>query len=300
MQHEIVVAPDAPLSTQQIRENVNLIQGVMAAVMKNGVHFGAIPGCGDKPTLFKAGAEKILATFRISVEPEVEDLSTADCAHYRVKTRGMTPGGLHVGTGIGECSSDEEKYRWRFAVCDAEFEAQPETRRRLKYKRDGTTIKQVRTAPADVANTVLKMAKKRSQVDLCLTATAASDIFTQDIVDADEERLDGGEAPPMRQTVQEPQRKPAPSAKAQSAPAPRPQGNGTNVTGLVAAIVSKPTSNGGKRYGFKICDGWFNTFDDKLNTLATDTKRDGVAVYVEYTTGQYGNDITRMEVASAQ
>ncbi len=37
--------------------------------------------------------------------------------------------------------------------------------------------------PADNYNTVLKMAKKRALVDAVLTATAASDIFTQDLED---------------------------------------------------------------------------------------------------------------------
>ena len=40
--------------------------------------------------------------------------------------------------------------------------------------------------PADYYNTVLKMAKKRAHVDAVLTATAASDIFTQDIEDMPE------------------------------------------------------------------------------------------------------------------
>jgi hypothetical protein len=46
---------------------------------------------------------------------------------------------------------------------------------------------QVRTNPADVANTILKMAKKRGLVDAILTVTAASDIFTQDIEDLPDE-----------------------------------------------------------------------------------------------------------------
>jgi hypothetical protein len=40
--------------------------------------------------------------------------------------------------------------------------------------------------PADYYNTVLKMAKKRAHVDAVLTATAASDIFTQDVEDMPE------------------------------------------------------------------------------------------------------------------
>lgn len=39
--------------------------------------------------------------------------------------------------------------------------------------------------PADYYNTCLKMAKKRALVDAILTATAASDIFTQDVEDMD-------------------------------------------------------------------------------------------------------------------
>lgn len=184
------IAP-ARLTAVEVRARVNLIQEVMRGVMKVGTHYGKIPGAGDKPTLLKPGAEVILTTFQLAVEPVVEDLSTADCVRYRVHARGIHQNtGALIGVGIGECSSDETKYRWRAAVCPQEFEATPEDRRRKVWKRGnrGTyTVDQVRTEPSDVANTVLKMAKKRAQVDLCLTATAASDCFTQDIEDLPEE-----------------------------------------------------------------------------------------------------------------
>jgi hypothetical protein len=89
-----------------------------------------------------------------------------------------------LGEGIGECSSNEEKYKWRKAY-DEEWNATPENRRRIKFGK--YKDKQVRTEPADVANTILKMAKKRAQVDAVITCTAASDIFTQDIEDLPEE-----------------------------------------------------------------------------------------------------------------
>lgn len=184
-----------PLTVAEIRANVNLIQEVMKSVMKKDVHFGTIPGT-QKPTLYKAGSEKILSTFRIAVELEVEDLSVYDSFRYRVKARGVLPSGEVVGCGIGECSTDEEKYRWRSAVNDREWDATPEDRKRVKYSKpnnwnkDGET-KQIRTNPADLANTVLKMAKKRAQIDLTLTATAASDVFEQDIEDLPEEYRDG-------------------------------------------------------------------------------------------------------------
>lgn len=173
-----------------VRQHVNLIQEVMKAVMKENTHYGTIPGC-KQPSLYKAGSEVLLTTFRIAVDPEVEDLSGADDIRYRVKAKGVHQlTGTVVGIGVGECSSNEDKYKWRKAVNEDEWNNTPETRRRVKYansQNGAYTVKQVRTEPSDVANTVLKMAKKRAQIDLTLTATGASDIFTQDIEDMPEE-----------------------------------------------------------------------------------------------------------------
>ena len=176
------------LTASDIRHRVNVIQEVMRAVMKEGVHYGIIPGC-DKPSLYKPGSEILLATFQIAPSIEVEDLSTDDSIRYRVRVVGTHgPSGVLLGEGIGECSSNEAKYKWRKAY-DDEFNATPENRRRVtfgKYKN-----KQVRTEPADMANTILKMAKKRAQVDMTLTVTGASDCFDQDIEDLPEEYLRG-------------------------------------------------------------------------------------------------------------
>lgn len=191
------------MSAEDMRARINAVQQVMRAVMKDGTHFGTIQGT-DKPTLYKAGSEVLLATFYIGTRVEVEDLSTDDERRYRVKVIGVhQPTGMVVGEGVGECSTSEEKYRWRNAVCDEEFEATPTNRRRVKYSRrwnkamrahDVFTSQQVRTEPGDLANTVLKMAKKRAQIDFTLTALGASDIFTQDIEDLpDELRQAAGE-----------------------------------------------------------------------------------------------------------
>lgn len=184
-----------PATSAEIKANVNLIQHVMHDVMKDGTHFGKIPGCGDSPTLLKPGAEKIMATFRLAADPEIEDLSTDDECRYRVKTRLISPSGVFVGAGIGECSSGEEKYKWRRTYIDEEFNETPEDQRREKwikpYNKQAFKQKQVRTNPADLRNTILKMAKKRSLVDGVLTATAASDIFTQDIEDMPAEIREG-------------------------------------------------------------------------------------------------------------
>jgi hypothetical protein len=173
------------LTAADIRAQVNLMQDVMQEVMIKDTHFGVIPGTG-KPTLYKAGAEKIMATFRIAADPEVTDLSRDGEIHYRVKVSILSAGGQFLGAGIGECSSGEDKYSWRAAVCDEEFEKTPENRRRIKYAKYKGNVelkKQVRTNPADVSNTILKIAKKRGLIDGVLTVTAASDLFTQDIED---------------------------------------------------------------------------------------------------------------------
>ncbi len=174
------------LTAVAVREHVNLIQEVMKAVMKEDTHYGVIPGC-KLPSLYKAGSEVLLTTFRIAVSVEVEDLSTDDAIRYRIRAVGThQQSGTIIGQGIGECSSGEEKYKWRKCHNKKEFEATPESRRRIKYGKSWEDM-QVRTEPADVANTILKMAKKRAQVDLTLTALAASDIFTQDVEDIPEE-----------------------------------------------------------------------------------------------------------------
>ena len=167
------------------------VQEVMKSVMKQNVHYGAIPGAGDKPTLLKSGAEVLCMTFRIADKYEVTDLSTADAIRYRVTciAEHQTTGEI-LGSGLGECSTGEEKYKWRKAVCKEEFEATAPDMRRVKFgrKQGGHyTAEQVRTEPADLANTVLKMACKRAKIAMVLNVTAASDMFSQDLEDLDAE-----------------------------------------------------------------------------------------------------------------
>lgn len=194
------------LSAADIRQRVNVIQEVMHAVMKRDVHYGVIPGC-KKPSLYKPGSEVLLATFQIATKIEVTDLSTEDSIRYQVRVIGVhSPSGMIIGEGIGECSSNEEKYKWRKAY-DDEFAAAPDNRKRIKFGK--YKDKQVRTEPADVANTILKMAKKRAQIDMTLTATGASDCFEQDIEDLPEELRRGFGEPAGEQAEQQPPPKPA-------------------------------------------------------------------------------------------
>lgn len=174
-------------SAAEIRDRVNHVQEVMRAVMKQDVHYGKIPGT-PKPTLYKPGAEVLCVAFRIAPSYRVEDLGDDQVARFRVTCVGTHQvTGINLGEGMGECSSAEEKYKWRAAVTAEEFNYVPETLRRLKFYKNGGKATQVRTEVADLSNTVLKMACKRAHIAMTLAVTAASDMFAQDIEDLPEE-----------------------------------------------------------------------------------------------------------------
>ena len=178
------------MALAEIIQHIQLVQEVMHTVMKPDVHYGIIPGT-DKPTLYKNGAEVLCMVFRIAQSYEVIDMSTADTVRYRsICTGTHQMSGLTLGSGMGEASSGEAKYKWRKAY-QSEFDATPESLRRTyqgydKKRKQSFTVMQVRTEPADLANTILKMANKRAMLAMVLNVTAASDCFTQDLEDMDE------------------------------------------------------------------------------------------------------------------
>ena len=86
-----------------------------------------------------------------------------DHREYRIKCR-LTKKGEHKGEGYGLCSTKEAKY---------------------KSKIDNI---------ADLYNTVLKMAEKRSLVDAVLKVGGISDMFTQDIEESNNNKKNGTNA----------------------------------------------------------------------------------------------------------
>jgi hypothetical protein len=180
-----------------VLQQVGLIQDVMRAAMKDGEHYGTIPGCGDKKTLKKPGAEKLGLTFRLAPEYQVEtkDLPNGHREHRIICRLVHIASGLSWGQGVGSCTSMESKYRFRMEdtgrpvpqrYWDTRDKSLLGGERFVPKKKDGKWTIQERVEhdnPADYFNTVLKIAKKRAHVDAILTATAASDIFTQDAED---------------------------------------------------------------------------------------------------------------------
>ncbi len=196
------------LSIVDIKAQVNLIQHVMREVMQKDQHYGVIPGTGTKPTLLKAGAEKLCLTFRLDPQYEITERQdgihlhiTSKCTLYHITT------GQRYGSGMGSCSTREAKYAYRAQArkcphCGKEAIIKGKEEYGGGWlcfkKKDGCGTKfpdgdvaiegqsSGRIPNEDVAdqyNTVLKMANKRSLVAAVLNATAASDIFTQDIED---------------------------------------------------------------------------------------------------------------------
>jgi hypothetical protein len=209
-----------PLSIKQIVGQVQLIQQVMREVMKEGEHYGKIPGCGDKPALLKAGAEKLGMTFRLAPRFEIKQ-SEHDNSHREYQVT-CTLNDRYQG--VGSCSTLEGKYRFRTGPKKSTGKPVPKQYWDLRQsnpaqaqallggkgfataKEDGVWMiceqgeKVEHDNPADHYNTVLKMAKKRAHVDAILTATAASDIFTQDIEEiVENQAVATGQAPKTSQ-----------------------------------------------------------------------------------------------------
>ena len=195
-----------------------------------------------------------------------------------------------LGDGIGECSTSESKFKWRTAVSDAEFAATPEDKRRIKYERS-RTINQVRTAPEDLANTVLKMAKKRALVDMCLTVTAASDLFTQDVEE---------QGSPIPIAASSPIPNPIPTT------ASVPPTSHTNIARFIPEEldIRSGTNKNGKPYTSYIVKsskfGIFSTFNEDFGRIAQDAADNNKEVEITFDKNGKYNNLTGIKVIDSE
>ncbi len=180
------------LTATEVRKQVNLIQEILKNVMKVNEHYGKIPGCGDKPTLLKPGAEKLVMTFRLGAEyeelPGSLESDTLICYKINCKLNHI-PTGRVIGNGRGTCNSKEKKYRTRSVYTNKATEEEKaigKTETRNGRNGQPYDVFVIPQDPWDMQNTIYKMACKRALVAAVLNATAASDIFTQDIEDLPE------------------------------------------------------------------------------------------------------------------
>lgn len=209
---ELAVVRERPLTALDIRKQVNLIQDVLQKVMKKDVHYGLVPGCGNKPTLLKPGAEKLMMTFRLAAEYDELPGSFESDAQvlYKINCK-LThiPTNLVIGNGRGTCSSKEKKYKTRAVYADKATDEEKaigkkETRRTNQGQVEVFIIPQ---DPWDVQNTIYKMACKRALIAAILNATAASDIFSQDIEELPEGTVVEDEIQEQKPSVKQPEKK---------------------------------------------------------------------------------------------
>lgn len=212
-----------------------------------GVDYGKIPGCGDKPALLNPGAQKAVMYFNSypTFKVKEKDLG-AGHVDFRVRAILVSRVTLHqIGEGIGCASTKEKKFR-RSAGSDMKKcpqcgkAAVLKSKEKPEYfcwrKKDGcgavfalnhpamkaaAAPAEDNDAPYEVRNTVLKMAKKRALVDAAMTLGCLAELFTQDIEDtygADQFRE--AAQPYEGEVVEEPMPPTAPSGQ------PRPQNKG--------------------------------------------------------------------------
>jgi nitrite reductase/ring-hydroxylating ferredoxin subunit len=202
------LAQSSELSVEDIVSRVKKVHAVQREVMKEGVHFGKIPGV-TKDCLLKPGAEILGMVFRLDPQFEVTE-RIRDGAHLTLEVKCTLfhiPTGARLGSGMGSCSTHESRYAYRKGerACPSCGKATIIKGKEeygggwicfakkggcgAKFGDKDTAITSQQTGRvenedlADQHNTVLKMAIKRAHVAAILFVTCASEIFTQDVED---------------------------------------------------------------------------------------------------------------------
>ena len=202
---------------------------IQRAVMTEDVDYGVIPGTSGKPTILKGGAELLNKMAQLHPEyqndvdfigPEEGTVPKHLLKEYPwpmisvVSHCNLIRNREIVAQGSGSCSNWEKKYRWRVAekICP-ECSKSTVIKGKEEYgggfvcwKKPGGCGKKWNDAeggkiwadigmipnpePMEQFNTILKMAQKRAMLAATLTAHAASNIFTQDMDNSPESRVE--------------------------------------------------------------------------------------------------------------
>ncbi|WMM26695.1 hypothetical protein RBU61_08450 [Tissierella sp. MB52-C2] len=191
MSNNLMMSLIESVEVSSIVGTLNKITQIQAAVqsqLKSGHDYDVIPGT-SKPTLLKPGGEKILMMFGLTSEYEfmekIEDYDKGIFA-YTMKCI-LSQQGRKITEGVGSCNSKEDKYRWRWykeedlpvGIDKDSLKSKINRWGKAEYKLENEEI-------YSQANTILKMAKKRAQIDAVLTVASLSELFTQDMEDMKE------------------------------------------------------------------------------------------------------------------
>lgn len=199
-------------------EQRKLLGEYVSKQMVEGTDYGVIPGTKDR-SLLKPGAEKLVDIFRctpkFAIVSKVEDFERGLFAYtFRVRLFQRDAEAV-LAEGYGSANSYEGRYRWRTSArkcprCGNESIIKGKDEYGggwvcfakkggcgAKWKDGDEKIEKQETGKvqnddiATLANTILKMAKKRALVDGAIALARVSDMFKQDMEDlaaaADEE-----------------------------------------------------------------------------------------------------------------
>lgn len=135
---------------KNMMQKIQTMQKFVQANLKKDHDYGIIPNT-RKPTLFKAGAEKILMLYGVQSRFDIiESTTNEEIVEYTFRCT-LSRNGMDITEGYGTSNSKEAKY----------------------FNQPSYNVK----------NTVLKIARKRSLTDAVLTVASLSDLFTQDLED---------------------------------------------------------------------------------------------------------------------
>ncbi|GAY74241.1 exodeoxyribonuclease X C-terminal domain-containing protein [Lentilactobacillus kosonis] len=154
------------LNTNDMRNEltaINHFQAMVQEQLTENQDYGIIQGT-NKPTLLKPGAEKILMIMGVQSKYEIVDKIEdyqKGYFDYTVQAK-LLKNGMLLTEGLGSANTNEKKFQRKIKNSSGEKEVDP-------------------NSGFDMKNTVLKMAKKRAQIDATLTIASLSNIFTQDL-----------------------------------------------------------------------------------------------------------------------
>lgn len=176
-------------------KKIRVLQGTIKSILVNEVDYGKIQGCGDKPTLLKPGADKIITAYGLTPSYEIitmkEDYEGNGFFTYTIKCNLML-NGIKISEGLGQANSKEKKWAYEYVYeKDLPKGTDKELLKSKKITTDrGTFYKyEIQADACSKANTILKMAEKRAKVDAVLSFANLSEIFTQDFDDLPPEEI---------------------------------------------------------------------------------------------------------------
>lgn len=188
------------MSLDDAKEQIELVQQFVSQNMVKGEdYYTEMDGYVlRKPSLGKSGAEKLSNWFALSATyielPEPMWVISMRAAgkeivyHYYKCMIHHIPTGALITEGFGVCHSEEVQYKYRWFGKDKLTSAQAKEAEKEEYpeRRNDSGYVTVRFPNPEIYsedNKIVKIAKKRANVDAVLTATRASHKFTQDLED---------------------------------------------------------------------------------------------------------------------